>query len=92
MINCSICLDLPAFRLSQYINPKNGVYPLERRIILKTGGANRVTNGNRSIAVLSGLDGLESLTNLPYMKITPLESYLGYERQVEIDGDIQWGR
>lgn len=90
MINVSFCLDHSALSEDERIEVVDGKSPQERKLILNRGGAHRTLKNNQSMTVLSCLDGLEALAELPYMVITSLEAVFGYSRQVEIDGVPQW--
>ena len=56
-----------------------------------TGGRHVWKNGNKSLIVLSGSEGLEEIEELAYMTFTSYEDIFGYTRQVEIDGIPQFG-
>ena len=47
-------------------------------------------DGTKSMIVITSIDELEGMAELPFVTVTSLEEIHGYKKQVEIDGEPQW--
>lgn len=88
----SICTDFEAFKASGLIDKRiidNEVVQTGVRGRIEGSGGIRVCrNGNLSMVVLSDLNDLSALTDLPYITLTNYEAIFGYTRQVEIEENV----
>lgn len=55
------------------------------------GGKHKKQNGNWSVYVLSGSEGLDELLNSPHITVTSYEEIFGYWRQVEDENGLVFG-
>lgn len=82
----SICTDMDALRATGVVDAESPY----RGMIDGRSGAYVYYNGNRSMIVLTSIDGLEALATFPFVTVTSFEEICGYKRQVVIDGEPQW--
>ncbi len=74
----SICDDVDELNESDLIRIVDGISPKTRNKILSTGGAHRITNGNKSMAVFSSMAGKELVAKLGCIQVTTWEWVQGY--------------
>ena len=82
----SICDDMDALRATGAVD-EDSPY---RGMIDGRSGAYVHYNGNKSAIILTSIDGLELLEQLPYITVTTPEEVFGYRKQAEVDGVLQW--
>ena len=82
----SICEDMTALKATGAVDEASPY----RGMIDGRSGAHVQYNGNKSAIILTSIEGLELLEQLPFITVTTPEDVFGYRRQVEIDGVPQW--
>jgi hypothetical protein len=85
----SICTDMAALKASGAVDVES---PYRGAIDGRSGAHVQYSaDGSKSMIVITSLDGLEALAEMPFVTVTSYEEIFGYERQVEIDGELQFG-
>ena len=88
MIPVSICTDMDALRATGLVDEDS---PYRGKIDGRSGKHVQYSpDGTKSMIVITSIDELEGLAELPFVTVTSLEEIHGYKRQVEIDGELQW--
>jgi len=84
----SICTDMDALRATGLVGEES---PYRGKIDGRSGKHVQYSpDGTKSMIVITSIDELEGLAELPFVTVTSLEEIHGYKRQVEIDGELQW--
>jgi len=84
----SICHDMDALRATGLVNEES---PYRGKIDGRSGKHIQYSpDGTKSMIVITSIDELEGLAELPFVTVTSLEEIFGFKRQVEIDGELQW--
>jgi hypothetical protein len=84
----SICHDMDALRATGLVNEES---PYRGKIDGRSGKHIQYSpDGTKSMIVITSIDELEGLAELPFVTVTSLEEIHGFKRQVEIDGELQW--
>ena len=84
----SICNDVTALRGHFEAHDPEGK---QQGKINGRGGIGKWKQDNRSVICVTSTDGFDDIYDLSYMVRTSYEEVLGYTRQVEIDGVLQFG-
>jgi len=88
MIPVSICTDMDALRATGLVGEES---PYRGKIDGRSGKHVQYSpDGTKSMIVITSIDELEGLAELPFVTVTSLEEIHGYKKQVEIDGELQW--
>lgn len=88
MIPVSICHDMDALRATGLVDEES---PYRGKIDGRSGKHVQYSpDGTKSMIVITSIDELEGLAELPFVTVTSLEEIHGFKRQVEIDGELQW--
>ena len=88
MIPVSICHDMDALRATGLVDEES---PYRGKIDGRSGKHVQYSpDGTKSMIVITSIDELEGLAELPFVTVTSLEEIHGYKKQVEIDGELQW--
>jgi len=88
MIPVSICHDMDALRATGLVDEES---PYRGKIDGRSGKHIQYSpDGTKSMIVITSIDELEGLAELPFVTVTSLEEIHGYKKQVEIDGEPQW--
>jgi hypothetical protein len=94
MTHVSICTSMADLSVDfpELFNSDPDTSDFKRGRLMSWSGNNTVysSDGMKSMKILSSLDGLEEMAEKGYIIITSYEEILGYRRQVEIDGELQW--
>jgi len=84
----SICHDMDALRATGLVNEES---PYRGKIDGRSGKHIQYSpDGTKSMIVITSIDELEGLAELPFVTVTSLEEIHGFKRQVEIEGELQW--
>ena len=88
MIPVSICHDMDALRATGLVDEES---PYRGKIDGRSGKHIQYSpDGTKSMIVITSIDELEGLAELPFVTVTSLEEIHGFKRQVEIEGELQW--
>ena len=88
MVIVSICQDMEALRATGLVDAES---PYRGKIDGRSGKHVQYSpDGTKSMIVITSIDELEGLAELPFVTVTSLEEIHGYKKQVEIDGEPQW--
>jgi hypothetical protein len=88
MVIVSICQDMEALRATGLVDAES---PYRGKIDGRSGKHVQYSpDGTKSMIVITSIDELEGLAELPFVTVTSLEEIHGYKKQVEIDGELQW--
>jgi len=88
MIPVSICTDMEALRATGLVDEES---PYRGMIDGRSGKYVCYSpDGTKSMIVITSIDELEGMAELPFVTVTSLEEIHGYKKQVEIDGEPQW--
>jgi len=84
----SICTDMDALRATGLVDEES---PYRGMIDGRSGRFVQYSpDGTKSMIVITNIDGLEDLKELPFITVTSYEEIFGYKKQEEVDGVLQW--
>jgi len=84
----SICTDMAALLATGLVDEES---PYRGKIDGRSGKHVQYSpDGTKSMIVITSIDELEGLAELPFVTVTSLEEIHGFKRQVEIEGELQW--